>query len=700
MKTKFEQLNTRYFWQNSIADWIKNSALICLFAFVCDAFLAKSGFFVGILGLISLGFLVYRNWEKNKSLRQIELTKFLNHQFSEFESSLELLHSKPKNRLEEIQKELIRTRFENQFPNVHLPRNDLYKSLSIAVLYLISAFFISVLANVIKVEISFDEAEKTALITDKIHPKLETISLEIIPPKYIQIPGFELKGNQVFNTNQTEIPANSLIHFAVGFSQTPISISWFDLVANSEESNTTNFSKIINNSSLFKIEATFSDTILKLEPIQLRVKKDISPIIIVEEPSENRSEISAPNQIKMESSISDDYGISAVKMKVTLARGTGENVRFRELSVPLKLNKKLPSSKVKISYLIKPLELEMQAGDELYFYIEAFDTKPNPNVTRSDTYFILWRDSTQQFTEITSKIALNLVPDFFRSQRQIVIDTEKLLNNRNRFSKKEFNSESQEIAYNQQLLRLRYGQYVGLEDEGMAESESQNEHEHEELDSDTGLEEEKSVTMAGIASDLVHKHEPAEMNTFLQDSPRNMLKKAIDAMWQSELNLRLFEPEKALPFEYEALKLLKEVQQSGRVYLRKSGTAVTPIVESEMRLKGDLKAIFEKNETINAENKTQELIRSLVLRLRNEKIHGELSELLIDDLKQSLSLFKTREEQVEWLNKLSKMETSFSSDLADELEQSLSSLMKEKMSILGQKTISKSEMEFLNTLQK
>lgn len=702
MKTQFEQLKARHFWQNTIADGIKNLVFVSSIVFVIHIFLPKWSFALEALGLIFVGFLFFKNWKKNKKIQLLELTKFLNHQFPELESSVELVYTKPKNRVEEIQKEIIETRFDELFSNVRIPKNRIYKSLRLSLLYVAIALGISFLIKTTTINISFDKNEIANLIPAKNHPKLESIQLEIIPPKYTNIPRFVRKENQVFNLNQTEIPENSTVHFLVRFSQTPISISWFDLVTNSEESHSVNFIKIVENSSLYEIKAIFKDTILKLPAIQLRIKKDVEPIILIEKPSESRSEMSAPNQIKMESIISDDYLVSSVNMKITLARGSGENVRFRELSVPLNLDKNLPTSKVKASYVIKPLELEMLPGDELYFYLEATDNKPNSNKTRSDTYFILWRDSTQQFTEITSKIAVNLVPDFYRSQRQIVIDTEKLLNNRSRLSKKEFNSESQEIGYNQQLLRLRYGQYLGLEDEGMAESAEggETEHEHEEIDVDTGLEEAKSSTMAGIASELIHKHEDAEMNTFMHDSPRNLLKKSLDAMWNSELNLKLFQPEKALPFEYDALKYLKEVQQAGRVYLRKSGTSVTPIVESEMRLKGDLKGISAKNEIKFVENKEQESIRFLILRLRNEKINGKLSESLVSDLKQSINLFKTRDIQIEWLARISKIEENYSADLIDKLELQLRSIVKEKMSLLGNKSVSKSEMEFLETLQK
>ncbi|MFZ6013287.1 MAG: hypothetical protein ACOYXT_23295, partial [Bacteroidota bacterium] len=60
--------------------------------------------------------------------------------------------------------------------------------------------------------------------------------------------------------------------------------------------------------------------------------------------------------------------------------------------------------------------------------------------------------------------------------------------------------------------------------------------------------------------------------------------------------LRLYEPEKSLPFQYQALKLLKEVSNDARIYVHKTGFDPPPLKE-EKRLSGDLteiKGSFER----------------------------------------------------------------------------------------------------------
>ena len=60
-------------------------------------------------------------------------------------------------------------------------------------------------------------------------------------------------------------------------------------------------------------------------------------------------------------------------------------------------------------------------------------------------------------------MAMNIMPEYFRSQRQIIIDTEKLIAKRKKITDKEFKSASNEIGFDQKTLRLRYGQYLGEE---------------------------------------------------------------------------------------------------------------------------------------------------------------------------------------------------------------------------------------------
>jgi hypothetical protein len=212
-------------------------------------------------------------------------------------------------------------------------------------------------------------------------------------------------------------------------------------------------------------------------------------------------------------------------------------------------------------------------------------------------------------------MVVQFLPEYFRSQRQIIIDTEKLLAEKSKKTEKEFGFTSNEIGYDQKLLRLRYGQYMGEEFESASgggsmeeggdlltgymhlhDQEGENEVEvGESHEGHSHAEEEKeapSTTGSGIESllsEYMHAHDSEEVNTYFEQSTKGALKAALEQMWQAELYLRLFEPEKSLPFQRKALEYLKTVQQKSRVYVKRTGYDPPPIKEQEKRLTGELK---------------------------------------------------------------------------------------------------------------
>ena len=68
-------------------------------------------------------------------------------------------------------------------------------------------------------------------------------------------------------------------------------------------------------------------------------------------------------------------------------------------------------------------------------------------------------------------------------------------------------------------------------------------------------------------------------------------------MWDAELHLRLYEPEKSLPYQYDALKIIQEIKNSARIYVHRIGFDPPPIKE-ESRLSGDIEGItnYDKQE--------------------------------------------------------------------------------------------------------
>ncbi|MBC7893755.1 MAG: hypothetical protein H7Y12_16165 [Sphingobacteriaceae bacterium] len=341
-------------------------------------------------------------------------------------------------------------------------------------------------------------------------------------------------------------------------------------------------------------------------------------------------------QLPISAKFSDDFRVSYAFLVATLARGSGEAVKFREVKIPL------GKANFKEATLSKVLDLaafQFAPGDELYYYWAAFDNRqPEPNFTKSDTYFLVYKDTTKLDEAALATMAVNAMPEYFRSQRQIIIDTEKLIAKRGKLPAKPFNSTSNEIGFDQKVLRLRYGQFLGEEFESSAggdgaggeggtlegfvhkhdteqekdaprsfafkmieelqkqEAEkapavnpAEHRHDHGEAQGPAG----ETDPLAALMEQYVHAHDNGEVNTYYEQSTRSLLKMALEQMWQSELHLRLYEPEKALPFENKALEYLKIVQQKARSYVKKTGFDPAPIKEAEKRLTGELKNVNE-----------------------------------------------------------------------------------------------------------
>ena len=63
-------------------------------------------------------------------------------------------------------------------------------------------------------------------------------------------------------------------------------------------------------------------------------------------------------------------------------------------------------------------------------------------------------------------------------------------------------------------------------------------------------------------------------------------------MWKATLQLKTYKPAAALPFAYNALRLLKDLQQKTRAYVAKTGLQTTPL-NINKRLTGDQDKIGE-----------------------------------------------------------------------------------------------------------
>jgi len=315
---------------------------------------------------------------------------------------------------------------------------------------------------------------------------------------------------------------------------------------------------------------------------------------------------------------SDDYGIAHAELVVTHAQGSGENIAFKEQVIvlagePADAAKAVPGEAraprvvLRYAHAIDLAALGFSKGDDVVARLVVDDERePNANRTRSPSLILRWPADPSKDSAGLDGIVQKTMPAYFRSQRQIIIDTEALLADAAQLDEAKFLARSDAIGVDQKLLRLRYGQFLGEESEGHAEHAPEGAvgaadtqagalaaaHEAQER-TPTG-----APAKFGDAGDVVaeygHVHDIAEAATLLDPDTRATLKSALAEMWQAELHLRQGAPAQALPYEHRALDYIKQVQQATRIYLARVGLEL-PVPDEARRLGGERKDLGDRS---------------------------------------------------------------------------------------------------------
>ena len=407
--------------------------------------------------------------------------------------------------------------------------------------------------------------------------------------------------------------------------------------------------------SLYTLAATLPDGAVWTPPeiYSLKIIKDQPPTVRILQPVEARTVIvpspvgpsndslppasSAPHPAScfVEVQAGDDYGLADAHLVATVAKGSGEAVKFREQTIPFDGDdEEAPAPGAATARrFTKTLDLAalgLAPGDELYFYVEARDNRqPTPNRTRSETRFLVLQGVDKPASAPGRGVAgVNLVPQYFRSERQLIIDTEKLLADRPTLPDAEFRSRANDLGADQALLRLRYGQFLGEDQENDPVSDHaevnlnplqarapQNrpgpraaasiaqrfQQEHVAQDTEGGSDETRDAALrpapaTPLAADQVRQpyvdsHDSQDKATFFDHEAKGTMRDALSAMWAAEGSLRVAQPQDALAPEHRALDILKDLQQSARAYVQHVGFDAPPLKIDARRLQGDAASV-------------------------------------------------------------------------------------------------------------
>ena len=547
--------------------------------------------------------------------------QYLNSHYIILEESADLLLKEDASLSELQQLQLQKTiqRFGALYPTIKIP-NSIPQTTGILIISFIGYVILGSFAPIY----SGSQTEKSIVDLYKLNAKVESgaaiisfLSIKVSPPVYTNLSAFES------TTSNLKVPEGSHVKWNIHFSD---SILFAHILLSGKDSidftlNKGNYQSNIQVSEPGFYQIQWQDAKLHIsEYFKIEVIKDESPKISIADLNQfTRLSFANQLQVSLKANLSDDYGLTNAVIIATVSKGSGESVKFREEKIRFETPSVIAGKQVKATRNLNLNKLGMEPGDELYFYVEAWDNKtPIPNYSRTETFLIALQDTTKEVAVDDDGLGVDLMPEYFRSQRQIIIDTEKLLREKKIRSVQEFKSTSNELGYDQKVLRLRYGQFLGEEfedqigkaiipednDESTEDVAKKFGHAHDKENEHNLVADKKSASPShskeGNVKDsrenetpleaFAHEHDNGEEATFFVQSVRAKLKAALTVMWDAELYLRLYEPSKSLPYQYTALKLLKEISNDSRIYVHRTGFDPPPLKE-EKRLTGDLTEI-------------------------------------------------------------------------------------------------------------
>ena len=440
-------------------------------------------------------------------------------------------------------------------------------------------------------------------------PHLVAQRLHVAPPAYTGIAAHDEA------TLDAKAPVGSRLAWTLRFDPQPTAAALVfhdgQRIALTRDGDTWQATHVLAKSTLYRVVAAGTEGQPPTKLRRLDAIPDRAPEVKVLAPDRGLSLVTVgQTRWPLAFEARDDYGIApTATLKLTLAQGSGENIAFKEQVMTLRGSS--PATARRFSTSLDLKALGMAVGDDLIAQLTVQDMRsPAPQRAQSPGLILRWPADLGQESTGLEGLVKKVMPAYFRSQRQIIIDAEALQKQKRSLPVDTFVTRADAIGVDQRILRLRYGQFLGEEAEGEPQPPPTNDaddghtdddgHDHAgdaaQADDGHGHGDATSATGAsfGREADVLeaygHTHDHAEAATLLDPETRATLKKALDQMWQSELHLRQGHPDQALPFAYKALEYIKQVQQATRIYLARVGPELPPIDETR-RLGGDRKGI-------------------------------------------------------------------------------------------------------------
>ncbi|WP_295680559.1 hypothetical protein [uncultured Nevskia sp.] len=418
--------------------------------------------------------------------------------------------------------------------------------------------------------------------------QLAAIRLAITPPAYTALPSRRI------DTLDAKLPAGSQIEWQLTLDRDAegVALSFHDgsrleLARDGESWRST---RVIDAATLYRIELRGAVALADDRGYRLDVIADQPPEIVVREPAQTLTVIHAAQaEWLLSFEAKDDYGLGDAELSLSLAQGAGDQLKVTEQRIKLEGDGDGRSRRYR--QRLDLAKLGYAQGDDLIVRLTVADRRePEAQQTVSTSLILRWPADGGSLSEGMEGLVQKVAPAYFRSQRQIIIDSEALLAQQATLSPQRYARDADALGVDQKILRLRYGEFLGEEFENGAPHD--DEHQPEKAAPD-GL---------GRAEDVLaefgHEHNESEAATLMDPETKRLLREALNEMWQAELQLRQAKPGEALPYEYKALTLIKQLQQAERIYLARSGLELPPF-DATRRLSGERDGLIDRSRVLD-----------------------------------------------------------------------------------------------------
>lgn len=643
-----------------LSAYLINFGLINFFSDAFNAYITQSYFVLVSVLLIIKTILIKRS----KSYRQLNLTQYLfhlNNQFKTLEHSAQLIEKLPESLplLQQLQRSKAIEKLSKIITIKNGQQNTQHKSSLLLPIKLQTPLILSTL---ILLASYYFSPQIISLAGDNNLMPIRTNQVPLENINHNEIDGIQITIKPPIYTAQDDVMTNDLdLSFVAGSRvtwQLTLTHNTDKLIlqfSNGEQLNFNQVSEVtwqiqtvINQTGIYKI-VNSNKTIEQVHT--LTAIKDQKPQVRIIKPKARISELKANTDsakvIELKAYVSDDFKLSKVDILASVAKGSGEAVKFRDQVFEFDSRSVLETNtntqtndKTGQAYTYHKswslTELAMEPGDELYFTVRAYDNRdPETQLTRSITKIIRWLDDDEKLV-MSDGVLIDFMPEYFKSQRQIIIETKQLIEDKDYLAADKFVESSELLGVAQSQLKEKYGQYLGDEtDDGghvsvnLSQSHAhENEHDSEHQDEHKSEQEkhiaEKLQQMAkaethggddhGNAGQVnitksdsdksgyqqtlatyAHNHEDVDIGVMGRRDPKALMKRSLSNMWQAELHLMLSQPELALPFEEQALKYLKLAKKADRIYVKRLGFEPPPVTD-QRRYQGEMDEILTDNQ--------------------------------------------------------------------------------------------------------